>query len=68
MTKVSYMEVATAMRELSNLSMEKRGGFGYATGVYESLLAALVVDLPKHKQAEVMRVIKETTESLKETT
>lgn len=64
MTKVTYSEVANELRETSKVSMEKKGSYAYATGVYESIIAGLVADLPKHKQAEVMRTLRLVREQM----
>jgi hypothetical protein len=66
MNKVSYIEVANALRDTSKICLEAKGSYGYATGLYESILADLVADLPKHKQAEVMRLLKMSQDGLKE--
>ena len=64
MTKVTYSEVANELRETSKVCMEVKGSYAYATGVYESILAGLVADLPKHKQAEVMRTLRLVREQM----
>jgi hypothetical protein len=64
MTKVTYSEIANELRETSKVCMETKGSYSYATGAYESILAGIVVDLPKHKQAEVMRTLKMVREHL----
>jgi hypothetical protein len=58
MTKATYSEIANELRETSKVCMEVKGSYSYATGVYESILAGLVADLPKHKQAEVLRTLR----------
>lgn len=64
MTKVTYSEVANELRETSKVCLETKGSYAYATGVYESILAGLVADLPKHKQAEVMRTLRLVREQM----
>jgi hypothetical protein len=64
MTKVTYSEVANELRETSKVCMEVKGSYSYVTGVYESILAGLVADLPKHKQAEVMRTLRLVREQM----
>lgn len=67
MAKVTYLEVSAELRETSRICLENKGSYSYVTGTYESILAGLVADLPKHKQAEVMRALKLTQERLQET-
>lgn len=55
--KVTYTEIANSLRETSKVSMETKGSYAYATGMYESIIAGLVADAPKHKQQEVMRTL-----------
>jgi hypothetical protein len=64
MTKVTYSEIANELRETSKVCMEVKGSYSYATGVYESIIAGLVADLPKHKQAEVMRTLRLVREQM----
>lgn len=67
MAKLTYMDIANELRETSKVSMDMRGSYSYATGVYESIIASLVADLPKHKQLEVVRGLESARKSLKET-
>ena len=64
MTKLTYFDVATELRETSQVSMQTKGSYAYATGLYESILASLVVDLPKHKQMEVIRGLQSARERM----
>lgn len=64
-TKLTYCEIAAALRETSQVSMETKGSYAYATGVYESMIASLVADLPKHKQLEVIRGLESARKSMK---
>lgn len=63
MAKVTYSEIADSLREMSKVSMESRGTYAYATGMYESIIASLVADLPKHKQLEVLRSLESARKS-----
>ena len=64
MTKLTYFDVASELRETSQVSMQTKGSYAYATGLYESILASLVVDLPKHKQMEVIRGLQSARERM----
>ena len=64
MSKLTYFDVATELRETSQVSMQTKGSYAYATGLYESILASLVVDLPKHKQMEVIRGLQSARERM----
>lgn len=64
MTKLTYFDVASELRETSQVSMQTKGSYAYATGLYESILASLVVDLPKHKQMEVIRSLQSAREHM----
>jgi hypothetical protein len=64
MTKLTYSDVAAELRETSQVSLQTKGSYAYATGMYESILASLVVDLPKHKQLEVIRSLQSAREHM----
>jgi hypothetical protein len=64
MSKLTYFDVASELRETSQVSMQTKGSYAYATGLYESILASLVVDLPKHKQMEVIRGLQSARERM----
>lgn len=64
--KLTYSEIATELRETSKVSMETKGSYSYATGTYESIIAGLVADLPKHKQLEVVRSLQSARKSMVE--
>ena len=66
MTKLTYIEIANELRDTSKVCMETMGSYAYATGTYESLIASLVADLPKHKQLEVVRSLESARKSMKE--
>lgn len=68
MNQLKYSDIAAELRETSKVCLNTMGSYAYATGTYESILANLVADLPKHKQVEVMRILKSTQKSLKEKT
>ena len=64
MSKVTYSEITNELRITSQLCMDTYATYSYVTGTYESILAGLVADLPKHKQAEVMRSLRNARERL----
>lgn len=64
MSKLTYFAVSTELRWTSQVSMQTKGSYAYATGLYESILASLVVDLPKHKQMEVIRSLQSARERM----
>jgi|694.fasta_scaffold65066_2 hypothetical protein len=64
MSKVTYSDVAAELRVTSQLCMDTYATYSYVTGTYESIIAGLVADLPKHKQAEVMRSLRQARERM----
>ena len=67
MTKLTYTEIANELRQTSQVSLEVKGSYAYATGMYESIIAGLLADLPKHKQLEVVRSLQSGRESMQKT-
>lgn len=65
--KLTYCDIAAELRETSQVSMETKGSYAYATGVYESMIANLVADLPRHKQLEVIRGLESARKSMQTT-
>ena len=53
--KFTHSEIMNTMKQLSEVTYAKYGSHSYAAGVLESTLASIVVDLPRHKQAEFIR-------------
>ncbi len=64
MAKVTYSEIASALRDTSKTCMDTYATYSYVTGTYEAIIAELVVDLPKHKQAEVMASLRRAQERM----
>jgi len=64
MSKLTYSDVALELRVTSQVALDTKGSYAYATGMYESILASLVVDLPKHKQMEVIRTLQSARERM----
>ena len=62
MSKLTYSDIAAELRDTSQVSMQTKGSYSYATGYYESIIAGLVADLPKHKQMEVIRSLQSARE------
>ena len=64
MSKLTYSDIAAELRDTSQVSMQTKGSYSYATGYYESIIAGLVADLPKHKQMEVIRTLQSARERM----
>ncbi len=64
MAKVTYSEIASSLRDTSQLCMDTYATYSYVTGTYEAIIAGLVADLPKHKQAEVMVSLRQARERM----
>ena len=64
MSKLTYSDIAAELRDTSQVSMQTKGSYSYATGYYESIIAGLVADLPKHKQMEVIRSLQSARERM----
>jgi hypothetical protein len=64
MSKLTYSDIAAELRDTSQVSMQTKGSYSYATGYYESIIAGLVADLPKHKQMEVIRGLQSARERM----
>jgi len=64
--KFTYSELATVLRETSKVSLETKGSYSYATGVYEYMLADLVANLPERRQAEFVRALLSAQKSMQE--
>lgn len=65
MAKVTYDEIMTELRTTSAATYEKYDSHSYACGMYEAMIASMVLDLPKHKQLEVIRSLKAAQERMK---
>jgi hypothetical protein len=65
MAKYTRQEINQALKEFSDVTYKKYGSYSYAFGAVEGQLVSLMVDLPKHKQAEILSVFKKMTESSK---
>ena len=65
MAKYTRQEINQALKEFSDVTYKKYGSYSYACGAVESQLLNVMIDLPKHKQAEILSVFKTMTESSK---
>lgn len=61
---MTYTEIALELRETSKVCLETKGSYSYVCGTYESIIADVVADLPKYKQAEVIRTLARARENL----
>jgi len=61
MTKATYSEISAVAKEFSRVTREKFESHSFACGVYESMISGIVSELPKHKQAEVLRNLQSMT-------
>lgn len=61
MTKATYSEISAVAKEFSSVTRAHYDSYAFACGAYESILSAIVADLPKHKQAEVLRNLQSMT-------
>ena len=61
-TKYTREQINTALNSFVDTSYEYFESYSYATGALQFQLTTLLADMPRHKQAEVLRVIKDLTE------
>jgi hypothetical protein len=52
-TKLTYSDITAVMSDVPTVGYQAH----YVLGAYQSLMASIVADLPKHKQAEFIRSI-----------
>jgi hypothetical protein len=52
--KLQKDEIKSALTSFIGATYQKFDSHSYATGYLESLLASVLVDLPRHKQVEVL--------------
>ena len=57
MNKLNYSDILAVTNDFADLSYKDKGSFSYACGTFQSILASLVADLPKHKQAEFLKTM-----------
>ena len=61
-TKYTKAQINDVLNEFCDTTRSHFGTYSYATGALQMQLSALLADAPKHKQAEVLGVIKDLTE------
>jgi hypothetical protein len=64
MNKLTYSEIAASLNDFANLSYKDKGSFSYACGTFQSMLASLVADLPKHKQMEFVQTMEHAVDRI----
>jgi hypothetical protein len=50
-------DIAGVLKSFANRTYDQCGSFNYAAGVYESMLANVIADLPRHKQVECLALL-----------
>jgi hypothetical protein len=65
MSKATYSQVSTVVDEMIDATSCHFQSYAYACGSLGSIVSALVADLPKHKQLEVIRQLQHTTATYK---
>ncbi len=66
MNKLNYSDLLAATNDFANLSYKDKGSFSYACGSFQSMLATLVADLPKHKQLEFVQTLERAVQRVGE--
>ena len=61
MTKATYSEISAIVNEMTDATRDHHDSYAFAAGYLGSMLAGLIADLPKHKQAEAIRTLQATT-------
>ena len=60
MTKMTYSEIRETVGQLTDASRAYHENYAFAAGYLGSMVAELVAQLPKNKQAEYIRGMQET--------
>jgi hypothetical protein len=50
-------DIASVLKSFANRTYDQCGSFNYAAGIYESMLANVIADLPRHKQVECLALL-----------
>jgi hypothetical protein len=50
-------DIAGVLKSFANRTYDQCGSFNYAAGVYESMLANVIAELPRHKQMECLALL-----------
>lgn len=61
MAKMTYNEIQAELNLLANASRAKYGSEAYSAGYFQSQLASLIMDLPKHKQLLLVQTFRKST-------
>ena len=62
MTKLNYSDIMSVTNDFADLSYKDKGSFSFACGTFQSILAGLVSELPRHKQTEFLRTMEHAME------
>lgn len=57
MNKLNYFDILVITNDFADMSYKDKGSFSFACGAFQSMLATLVSELPKHKQAEFLQTM-----------
>lgn len=60
MAKFTSAEITPVVETMIKLSHAKHGNHSFAAGYLGSMLSQVLVDLPKHKQAEILQRLQVT--------
>lgn len=55
--KLTRNEINCKLQELCDITYAKYENYAYVAGVFQSQLTDAIIDMPKHKQAEVLKII-----------
>ena len=55
--KYSPTQIDATLNQFANMSYNKYGNHSHAAGYMQSMLVKLIADLPKYKQAELLKQI-----------
>ena len=59
MNKLNTSDILAATNDFANLSYKDMGSFSYACGTFQSMLATIVSEQPKHKQMEFLKTLEQ---------
>ena len=59
MNKLNTSDILAATNDFANLSYKDKGSFSYACGTFQFMLATIVSEQPKHKQAEFLKTLEQ---------
>jgi galactose-1-phosphate uridylyltransferase len=61
MAKLTRTEIAAVLQHASEITREHYNSYAYAAGMFQVQLELVVATLPRHKQLEVLSIIKNVT-------